>query len=100
MAGTGTSRIYGSQPFDSKMDLEFSNRLDRDVLKIVEAHESSRGAYDVLELPDEIWSGMEDALRVRLQRDYSWRFDGEPQVTSGSPGVSSVSVSLGGKRDG
>lgn len=100
ISGTGTTRVYGSQPFNAAMDLEFSNISDLDALLIVEAYEDARGSATPLTLPSALWTGMADALRVRLQRDYTWRFLDQPKITSAVPGVSSISITLEGQRDG
>jgi hypothetical protein len=100
IAGTGTSRIYGSQPFNSQLSLQFDNISDDQALLITNAYEAARGSKEVLTLPPEVWAGMADTLKVRLQRDYSWRFAEAPGITSGAPGFSSITVKLDGQRDG
>jgi hypothetical protein len=100
ISGTGTTRVYGSQPFNASIDLQFDNIPDIDALAIVDAYESARGSTTGLTLPTTIWAGVVDALKVRLQRDYTWRFAEPPQITSGRPGISSIAVRLDGHRDG
>jgi hypothetical protein len=100
IAGTGTSRIYGSQPFNSQLSLQFDNITDENALLITEAYEAARGSSTVLDLPSTVWAGMADTLKVRLQRDYSWRFAEAPGITSSAPGFSSITVKLEGQRDG
>ena len=100
IAGTGASRIYGSQPFNSSLELEFANVSDADVILIIHAYEAARGAYEVLSLPLTIWEGVEAEMQVLLQRDYVWRFAEQPSINSVAPNTSSVSVRLDGQRDG
>jgi hypothetical protein len=100
IAGTGASRIYGSQPFNSSLELEFANITDADVILIVQAYETARGSYEVLSLPLTIWEGVESEMQVLLQRDYVWRFGEQPSINSVAPNTSSVSVKLDGQRDG
>lgn len=100
ISGTGTTRIYGSQPYGSTLEMEFSNILDSYALLIADCYENARGNYGQLLLPPSIWSGMDEDLRDRLQRDYIWRFSEPPSVISVRPGRSSVTVRLEGLRDG
>lgn len=100
IAGTGTTRAYGSQPYESTMEMEFSNIPDSSAILIVDCYESSRGSFGHLSLPQAVWKGMDEILRDRLQRDYVWRFSEQPSITSAYPGRSSVSVRLEGMRDG
>jgi hypothetical protein len=99
IAGTGTSRVYSSQPFGSLMDLSFDNVPDSTAMAICDCYEQTRGSYSGLTLPSSLWSGFLPELAVMLKRDYTWRFAEQPQVVSGAPGVSSVSVKLEGQRD-
>jgi hypothetical protein len=99
IAGTGTSRIYGSQPFGSSMDLNFANVPDSTALAICECYERARGSYGEVVLPPAIWNGCDPSLASVLERDYIWRFSDQPTVASGVPGTSSVSVKLEGQRD-
>lgn len=100
IAGTGTSRIYGNQPFNAGISVQFSNIRNDVALSIVDAYEQARGAFSALSLPTEFWKATSDGLRERFQRDYSWRFAEQPQFTPGPPGLSSVTVRLEGQRDG
>lgn len=99
IAGTGTTRAYSSQPFNSFMELEFANISDQTSLSIMSAYEQARGSYDALILPPNIWDGIETELQSRLERDYTWRFAEQPVLTSVAPGVSSMAVRLNGQRD-
>jgi len=100
ISGTGTTRAYGSQPFNASLELEFGNIADSAALQIVNAYEAAKGSKDQLTLPIELWSGMDNDLRLKLQRDYVWRFADQPQLTSVRPGLSSITVKLEGQRDG
>jgi hypothetical protein len=100
IAGTGTTRAYGSQPFGASLEVEFGNVPDLQALAVVTCYESARGSYASLSLPITIWDGMDDLLREQLERDYTWRFSEQPRITSVRPGISSVTVRLEGMRDG
>jgi hypothetical protein len=100
ISGTGTTRLYGSQPFNASLDLEFANISDMAALQIADAYEAAKGSKGELSLPVELWSGMDDELRIRMQRDYVWRFAGQPQLRSVRPGLSNMTVQLEGQRDG
>lgn len=100
IAGTGTTRAYGSQPFNAELDLEFDNLSDSDALLIAQAYDDARGEKDDIDLPDEVWQGMTFELKTRLAGTFLWRFVGQPTISSVRPGVSSISVRLSGQRDG
>lgn len=100
ISGTGVTRAYGSKPFNSSLDLEFSNIPDSHALLVVNAYDSARGSKDPVELPSEVWAGMEESLWTKLKSDYIWRFADQPVITSVTPGTSSISVRLDGQRDG
>ena len=101
IAGTGVTRLYGSQPFNPPVELVFQNINDEAVRALVTAYEEAYGATDDLALPDETWDGVSQPLRERLERDYIWRFaeDSPPQIRSVQPGVSTLSLRLVGHRD-
>lgn len=100
IAGTGTSRVYGSQPFGASLELEFSNIPDSAAHDVVAAYDATRGSFGTLTLPSAIWDGMDLALRTKLEGHYAWRFAEQPQITSVQPGLSSMTVRLEGQRDG
>lgn len=100
IAGTGTSRLYSSQPFNASLELEFNNISDNAATQIAACYESAQGSYAALTLPQELWSGVSSDLRDQLSRDYIWRFSEQPKISSVVPGISSVSVKLDGHRDG
>ena len=100
ISGTGVTRVYGSKPLNSSLDLEFSNIPDSHVLILVNAYDSARGSKDSINLPNEVWAGMEESLWTKLKSDYIWRFADQPVITSVTPGTSSISVRLDGQRDG
>ena len=100
ISGTGTTRAYSSQPFNSTLELSFDNVPDSSALAIMKCYESARGNYAALTLPSALWNGLDPALQLVLQRDYTWRFAEQPQLTSGVPGISSIAVKLEGQRDG
>lgn len=100
IAGTGTTRAYGSQPFNSSLNLEFTNVSDANALLVIQAYEAARGSYDELDLPSSVWDGMESEMALLLERDYTWRFAEQPSITSVSPKINNVSVILEGQRDG
>lgn len=100
ISGTGNTRRYSSQPFNSSLELSFDNISDSSALAIVNCYESAGGSFDALTLPSSLWDGVDPALQQKLQRDYTWRFAEQPQLISGRPGTSSVTVKLDGQRDG
>lgn len=100
IAGTGVSRLYGSQPTSATLDLEYSNKGDAVASAITTAYETAQGSFGALTLPPEIWAGMDSVLQEQLQRDYTWRFSERPTIASVKAGVCTIQVNLEGQRDG
>lgn len=100
IAGTGTTRAYGSQPVNSLLEMSFDNVPDASALALINCYEAARGNYASLSLPSSVWDGMDSDLAQTLQRDYKWRFADAPQIASGPSGISSVTIRLEGQRDG
>jgi len=102
IAGTGITRIYGSQPFGSGLEMNFENIPDSSASLISDCYNNARGGYDQIGIPETLWKGMEkkSGLSLKLERDYIWRFAEPPRITSVRPGRSSVTVRLEGMRDG
>lgn len=96
--GAGTTRLYGSKAFDAKLDLEFTLD-DTAVEAIIKCWNDAYGSYDSLNVPEEIFSGMNTALYDSVASDLShlkWRWDegGPPTIQGLSPSLSRVSVRL------
>lgn len=98
ISGAGTSRLYGSKAFDAQLELEFFLDDDSTAL-LLSAYHDSKGGYEVLDLPANIYSGMSSDLQDQIRDYYSWRFAGPPTSQSVMPGRSKISVTLVGGLD-
>ena len=91
--GAGTTRLYGSQPFDSKLNLEFTVN-DDGLQDILNCWQQANGAFDDLSLPAQVWAGTADPIQGQIGDSLNWRWAERPSVSSLSPGRSRVQVQL------
>ena len=99
-AGTGTSRRFGSLPHGIIIELEFAHITDFSAFALGAAHQLAFGSFEPLRLPNEFWNDIEEPLRSRLKRNYTWRFAESPVYSkSGIPGYKTVKIKLQGDFD-
>jgi hypothetical protein len=91
--GANTMRLFGSKAFDATLLLSF-NCSDSEAGQLLASYHDSRGGFEILELPERIWEGMDAGLSGRLPTGLNWRWREEPTIESLTPGRSKVSVSL------
>jgi len=89
ISGTGTTRLYGSKPFDATLNIEFSVD-DEELEKILESWNKSYGSYDVVALPAQVFVGMSDAVQGQVAASLNWRWAERPTVSSVLPNRSRV----------
>ena len=96
ISGAGTTRLYGSKAFDSRLQLEFI--VDNETAgAIFDSWYDSFGGFSTLVLPPEVISGDTDLLDA-VNPDYlEWRWENEPTIQSIQPGLSRVNVNLVGR---
>ena len=86
VSGAGTTRLYGSKPFDCTLDLEFQCSDDA-VKMFFDNWYSAKGDFRGVRLPDEYFAGMrKDVFPCFLE----WRWASEPDVSSVQPNLSRV----------
>lgn len=93
LSGASTTRLYGSQPSDATLDLDFVTD-DAGAAALVACHDAARGGAHVLDLPARVWEGMGPDLVDQMPSHLSWRWAERPVVDSQIPGRSAVSVRL------
>ena len=86
ISGAGTTRLYGSKPFDAMLTFEFLVS-DSELSLVFECwHDAKGDAYDI-KLPNAIFTGMKRNLFLR---NLEWRWASPPQVTSVTKGISTL----------
>lgn len=94
--GAGTTRLYGSKPFDAELNLEFIAD-DEILLLLINCWNAAYGSWDTLTLPEEVFSGMSPTLYGSITSDLShlnWRWVERPVVKTIRDSLSRVSVKL------
>jgi hypothetical protein len=91
--GAGTTRLYGSKPFDANLNLEFSV-TDDELQLILNCWDEAHGEYDTLSLPAQVFAGMDNEIQGQLSASLNWRWAERPTVSSQRPGFSRVQVKL------
>lgn len=89
VSGAGVTRLYGSKPFDASLSLEF-NVDDNDLQDVLTCYEKALGQYGIVLLPDELFVGMDLAIREDIQGSLNWRWAERPTVSSLRPNYSKV----------
>jgi len=92
--GTSVTRLFGSKRSNSSLQLTFTGLSDKDLKQILDCYDKAYGSYDVLILPNEVWIGFNDEVRLQLQSYYQWRFNDAPTIATPFQGVFNVTVSL------
>ena len=96
-SGAGVTRLYGSKPFDSTLELSYL-LPDTQVASFVSCFHSAQGGFDELTLQAEVLAGIGKDLTDQL-KTYTWRWQAPPKVESVKPGLSRIRASLIGTLD-
>lgn len=96
ISGAGTTRLYGSKAFDSRLQLEFI--VDNETAgRIFDLYYESFGGFEEIFLPPGVLSS-DDLLEGKLNPEYlEWRWENEPSIQSVQPNLSRVTVNLVGR---
>ena len=95
ISGAGTTRLYGSKAFSSRLRLEFI--VDNETAgAIFDSWYGNFGDFDSLELPPEIISGDSELLDSINPAYLEWRWENAPTIATIQPGLSRVTVNLVG----
>ena len=102
--GAKTIVRYGNRRFDSKLKLSFQNISDVDAASILTNYETVNSVWDYVTFSQSDGAaGAASALSLYLREvggsGLKWRYDGPPQVTSVSPGLSTVNCAFVGVLD-
>jgi len=87
--GAGTTRLYGSKAYDASLRLEF-NVTDDELQEILNCWEQAYGQYDVLNMPAQVFAGMDNEIQGQISASLNWRWAERPTVSSQRPGYSRV----------
>ena len=88
--GASVIRLYGSLPVDATLSLQFIVN-DEALEDVTQCFDRARGAFDDLDLPDEVFVGMSANVFPNHLR---WRWADPPSIESIQPDLSRVSVNL------
>jgi len=96
ISGAGTTRLYGSKAFDSRLDLEFL--VDNTTAgQIFDLWYESFGTLEQIFLPPTVFL-TDEVLEGKLNPEYlEWRWEREPSIQSVQPNLSRVTVNLVGR---
>lgn len=94
--GAEVRLLYGSKRVGMKLQLGYQNVPDATAKLFVEHFHEMQGTYQLFVLPTETRGGWtEDQKWIDAEAWGSrWRYSGPPQLSSVSPGVSTVQVEL------
>lgn len=95
--------LYGDKRSGMTMSLTYSNISDEEAEAFLDHYHSVRGTFETFILGDTAnpgqpgakggWAGTGDAIGAEVWGS-AWRYEGEPQLDSVYPGVSTVQVQL------
>ena len=91
--GAGTTRLYGSKPFDSTLQLQFLLN-DSDLQSLLSCWNDAYGTYGTLDLPENVLVGVSGDVQNEIASSLNWRWAERPSVQSVLPGRSRVTVNL------
>jgi hypothetical protein len=99
LAGTTVKRSFGSKAHSYELSVEFQNVKDATLELILDHYDDTAGGFERFQLPDELFAGMDDAVRVRIQspNGINWEYAGPPEVQSVFNGISTVSIGFIGE---
>lgn len=78
VSGAGTTRLYGSQPFNAQIRFEFLV-TDPELESVFECYTDAKGDFYEIKLPREVFAGMSKSLFLK---NLEWRWANPPKVTS------------------
>ena len=93
ISGASTVRLYGSKAYDAELQLSFLLD-DASTKAVVDSWNASRGGFEDLELPEEVFAGIGPQLQGSIPSYLNWRWAETPSVESLLPGRSRVQVKL------
>ena len=101
LAGTTVKRSYGNKPSGYQFSAGFENIGDTTLEQILDHYDDTSGGFSRFKLPPELFAGMDNALRTRIQspNGIQWEYAGAPKVQSVFNGLSSVSIDFIGELD-
>ena len=91
--GAGSTRLYGSKPFNASLQLTFVLN-DADTCAVLKCWDDAYGEFDTLDLPPEFFAGSSALLDCGVPDGLNWRWAEAPYVESLFPNRSRVQVNL------
>lgn len=99
LSGAIVKRNFGNRPFGYSLELEFQNIDEDSFASIWDHYHGQNGTSDGFTLPDDVFSGYQDATSARIKRESTlrWYYAEPPQIESGQNGLSTVTTRLVGE---
>ena len=99
LAGTTVKRSYGNKPSGYQLSVSFENIRDTVLEQILNHYDDTDAGFSRFALPSEIFAGMDNALRARIQspNGIRWEYAAPPKVQSVYNGISTVSIDFVGE---
>ena len=98
-SGATVKRAFGNRAYGYELQVSFENIADTVAAQILDHYDVTQGGFSRFTLPAELFVGMDATLTGQIQAptQIAWEYSGPPEVQSGIPGRSSVSLSFIGE---
>ena len=90
ISGAGTTRLYGSEPFNAELQMEFLV-TDNELTLVFNCWNDAKGDFYDIKLPNDVFVGMKKSLFLKT---LDWRWVEAPAVTSVVKGRSTLRTSF------
>ena len=102
LSGVVSRRLFGNRGSRATLNLTYSNIPDASAAQFLTAWNASKGTFNALTVPAEVFDGRSAELTTYLTNggdDLIWHFAERPDVEPVVPGVSTVKIALEATRD-
>ncbi len=99
LSGATVKRSFGNKPYGYQLMLVFSNIKDDITNQLLQHYEATFAGFNRFNIPAQVFSGMSDDVRARIQSPYNirWEYANPPTVQSLYKGISTVTINLIGE---
>lgn len=100
LSGVSVRRSFGNKPTGHQLRLVYANVRDNVLNDILKHYTDTFGGFDRFTMPDDIFAGMNDAARAKMQDPdgIRWEYASPPSVQSVFNGISTITVDLVGEQ--
>lgn len=99
LSGATVKRSFGNRPYGYQLRLVFANIQDATTNQLLQHYEDTSAGFNRFTIPAQVFSGMSDDVRSRIQSPYNirWEYASPPTVQSLYKGISTVTIDLNGE---